>query len=367
MEKCKYALCGERRSPGRALKAFVLDVQKGVMRRVEGGDLEGELGKDRRQIHQLADRIHALLFGMEGIASTHLLYTVRTQDSSNHRQWVSEVWECDYDGANGRQLTDEGFYCVTPVYLPPKPGYKTGGFFYVSYQIGQPKIYLSSLKERKKTRFSSLKGNQLMPAVSRQRDKVAFICDITGNPDLFLQMFTPETGPVGKPQQIFSAPQATQGSPSFSPDGKRIAFVSNKEGAPKIYVMEIPEPGTNFKEVKATLISKRNRENSAPAWSPDGKKIAYCARGTGERQIWVYDFETNQERQITQGAGHKENPSWAPNSLHLVFNASDAQAQDPTQHSSQLYFIHLNGSEAILVTSGEGSKQFPSWESRPVD
>lgn len=346
---------------GRSLKALMLDVQKKVCKRSEGLDLTGELAEDRRQMHQLADRIHYALFGTEGIASTRLLYTVKTQTASDSRKWMSEVWECDYDGANARQLTNERSCCVTPVYLPPKSGYKTGGFFYVSYQLGQPKIYLSSLKEGKKTRLSSLKGNQLMPAVSRQRDKVAFICDITGNPDLFLQMFSPETGPVGKPQQIFSAPQATQGSPSFSPDGGRIAFVSNKDGSPKIYVMEIPAPGTNFKEVKATLISKRNRENSAPAWSPDGKKIAYCARGSGDRQIWMYDFETHQEKQVTQGAGHKENPSWAPNSLHLVFNSSDPK------HPSQLYFIHLNALEAVSITSGQGSKQFPNWEPRAID
>ena len=174
-----------------------------------------------------------------------------------------------------------------------------------------------------------------MPAVSQQRDKVAFISDVTGNPDLFLQNFSPEKGAIGKPQQIFSARQATQGSPAFSPDGSRVAFVSDKDGSAKIYVIQIPEPGASLKDIKATLISKANRENSAPTWSPDGTKLAYCSKTSGDRQIWIYDFNTKKEKQITQGTGHKENPSWAPNSLHLVFNSTEPKNERAVHHQPE--------------------------------
>ena len=196
-----------------------------------------------------------------------------------------------------------------------------------------------------------------MPAISQQRDKVAFISDVTGNPDLFLQNFSPETGAIGKPQQIFSARQATQGSPTFSPDGNKIAFVSDKDGSAKIYVINIPDPGAGLKDIKATLISKANRENTAPSWSPDGNKLAYCSRTSGDRQIWVYDFKTKQEKQVTQGKFHKENPSWAPNSLHLTFNTTDPK-------SSELFIINLNQSDATQISSGPGEKRFPNWEPR---
>jgi TolB protein len=342
---------------GETLSLLVLDVHKQTLKSTDSFPLTGNLSQDRKQVHRAADVVYKALFGDEGIASTKILYTIKTTDPLNPVKTVSEVWECDYDGGNPKQLTFEGSTCVTPVYLPPKPGYTPGGFLYVSYILGQPKIYAASLKDCKGKRLTYLSGNQLMPAISHQRDKIAFISDVTGNPDLFLQQFDPEQGVIGKPQQIFSARQATQGTPTFSPDGSRIAFVSNKDGSPKIYVIDIPEPGARLKDVKTTLISKSNRENTAPSWSPDGTKLAYCSRNWSDRQIWVYNFSTNQEMQLTQGPGHKENPSWAPNSLHLVYNTTDPK-------SGNLFIINLHQPEEIKITSGDGEKRYPNWEPR---
>lgn len=326
------------------------------MKAIDDIVLTGDLSKDRRQIHRLADTLHKHLFGVAGIASTHFLFTNKSL-SPRTQKVVSEVYEADWDGANARPLTQDCGYAVTPAYLPPKEGSASGSFLYVSYATGQPKIYYSSLKEYKPVRFSLMKGNQLMPAVSKNRNQIAFVSDVTGNPDLFIQSINSDGSLKGKPSQIFSAPKASQGTPTFSPDGKNIAFVSNKDGAARVYFMEIPTPGASLKNLRPTLVSRHTKESTAPAWSPDGKKIAYASRTDGIRQIWVYDLEKKHERQLTHGPGNKENPAWAPNSLHLIFNSTQNDIAD-------LYILNLNQPEAIKVTSGLGSKRFPSWEPR---
>jgi TolB protein len=333
----------------------VFSVSDGSIKGIDGVPLSGSLEEDRRLIHSIADSMHEALFNTRGVCGTRILYTVRTRSGSTSSEWVTEVWESDYDGANARQVTHHAGLCVTPTYIPAGQGERSRGLLYVCYQVGQPKIYAASAENGEAKRLTYLRGNQLMPAVSPKRDLIAFISDITGNPDLFVQDFSPEEGLIGKPRQIFCAPQAAQGTPTFSPDGKQLAFVSNKDGTPRIYALAIPRAGASIKEVRPQLISKQNRNNTCPAWSPDGTKIAYSATVGSVRQICVYDFTTGRETQLTDGYGHKENPTWAPDSLHLMFNSS-------TETASELFLINLNQKKAVKITSGPGEKRFPAWE-----
>ncbi|MCB1181494.1 MAG: Tol-Pal system protein TolB [Chlamydiia bacterium] len=313
-------------------------------------ELIGDLTKDRQKIHQISDALSFILFGQKGIATSRILYTVRKRSSQKSDTWKTEVFQCDYDGANPQQITFDGCLAVTPSYIPPKKG-RSGSFLFVSYAIGQPKLFAGSLRSKEKTRLSYLPGNQLTPAISPQGDYIAFISDATGNPELFLQNFDRAKGIVGKPRLIFASLAGAQGCPAFSPDGQQIAFVSNKDGRPRIYLMTIPQKGLG----KALMITKKALANTSPAWSPDGTKLAYSGTYQGIRQIWIYDFQTQEEWRLTSGTQHKENPSWASNSLHLVYNTC-------TDDESELYLIDLNRREPQKISFGPGEKQFPSIE-----
>ncbi len=338
------------------LKTYVYYVEKNSLRTFYDIFLCGDLAVDRIKIHNLCDTIQEVLFGKKGIASSKIIYTIRIDnpDKTGHLKWLSEVWLCDYDGANAKQLTFENSYSVHPIFIPEK-NKKSTNFLYVSYKLGQPKIYKKSLNSPESTRLVSLRGNQLLPSISNNAKQLAFICDAAGRPDLFMQLFDENGLTQGKPVQLYSAAKATQASPTFSPDNKKLAFVSDKDGTPRIYVIKIPEKSYNRMRPVAQLITKKNKQNVTPGWSPDGTKLVYSAKTEGTRQLWVYDFETNEEWQLTKDNKNKENPYWAPDSLHIVYNTEDAS-------TSEIYIININQKEAAKISKGPAKERFPSWE-----
>ncbi len=335
----------------KALTLSCYSTQVGSTKKFPPLPLTGSLAKDRKNIHRLADALYKTLYGKEGVASTKLLYSTKQRKGD---RFVSEIWCCDWDGGNAQQITQENNLCITPVFLPHSRFYSNDRYLYVSYKQGKSKIFLGSLSSGSGKKLIDLGGNQLLPALSPKRDKIAFICDVSERADLFLQEFDPETGEIGKPMQLFSYPRSTQASPTFSPDGSKIAFVSDKDGSPRIYLL--PAVHTKIRG-NPVLLTKRNLENSCPSWSPDGKKIAFSAKTKGTRQIWIYDFDAGGEWQLTDGTGNKENPSWAPDSEHLVFNSTDG-------HISELYLVNLNQPDVIKISSGPGVKHYPSWGSK---
>lgn len=331
----------------------VFQTEKGTFKKYPPFQLKDNLDLDRREIHKLADMIQRDLFHVKGIASLRLIYTRRTKNPGNgSSEWLSEIWMCDSDGANARQILGGQPYCLTPAFFPKKQ--EDADFYFVSHDGGQSKIYKASLDHPTPKPMIDLRGNQLLPNLSKKGTLMAFISDVAGRPDLFIQQFDLRGQMLGKARQLFSAPRATQASPTFNPEGTQVAFVSDKDGPPRIYILPVASP-KNTQKLNPKLITKRNRENTSPSWSPDGKKIAYSAKVDGVRQIWIYDIEKDEEMQLTTGAENKESPSWAPNSLHLVYNTE-------SEESSELYQINLEQKTPVLLTKGYGQKRFASWE-----
>ncbi|MCH9614626.1 MAG: Tol-Pal system protein TolB [Chlamydiia bacterium] len=318
-------------------------------------ELTGNLEHDRKVAHNLADWIHKITFGEEGIASTKILYALQMPvPSKKGLEWKSEIYAIDPDGGGNQRLTHEESYCINPVKIPGDPEH----YVYVNYKLGQPKLYISAFDEKKGVPFIALRGNQLLPNFSSNGRRIAFISDASGRADLFVQIYDPNRGPLGMPIQAYSFPHSVQACPALSPTGHQIAFVSDKaDHTPRIYLINTPHYKTDNKLPKATLLTKKHRDNSGPSWSPDGRKLAYSARVDKIRQIMVYDFETGEEIQLTDGKYHKENPSWAPDSFHIVFNSVD-----PT--NSELYIINLNQTKPRQITSGPGRKHYPCWSTR---
>lgn len=115
------------------------------------------------------------------------------------------------------------------------------------------------------------------------------------------------------PQTIVSSSEPLM-SPAWSPDGRKLAYVSFEEGQSAIYVQEV------FTGRRQKVASYKGI-NGAPAWSPDGRKLAMALSKDGNLDIYVFDLATRRLKPITQHYGIDTEPAWSPDGRYIVFTS----------------------------------------------
>ena len=154
-----------------------------------------------------------------------------------------------------------------------------------------------------------------------------------GNSDIFSYNLAD-----AKLERIF-AWKSLETSPQMSPDGQKIAFVSDsaRPRRPQIYVH-------NILSHKTERVTFRGSYNSSPKWSPDGSQLVYERQLKGIFQLFKYTLLTRRHLQLTFGRYDSEKPDWSPNGKQIVFSAKK-------NNVSKLYYISAFGGRSIRVTT----------------
>mgnify|MGYP000950200574 FL=1 len=138
---------------------------------------------------------------------------------------------------------------------------------------------------------------------------------------------------------LFSSSQPLM-SPSWSPKGDRLAYVSFEEGTSRIFIQEIPTAKRRGLKLETGI-------NSSPNWSPRGDKLAAVLSRDGNPNIYLYDLKKNTWKQVTDHFGIDTEPDWSPNGKSLVFTSNRAG-------SPQIYEVNLR-TNRIKRKTFEGS------------
>lgn len=125
-------------------------------------------------------------------------------------------------------------------------------------------------------------------------------------------------------------------SPAWSPDGRRLAYVSFESKRTAIYVQEL---ATGARE----RVASNEGINGSPAWSPDGRRLALTLSKGGNPDIYVLDLSTRALTQITDHFGIDTEPAWSPDGSHLIFTSG--RGGNP-----QIYRVPASGGPAQRVT-----------------
>jgi TolB protein len=137
------------------------------------------------------------------------------------------------------------------------------------------------------------------------------------------------------PQTVVRSPESLM-SPAWSPDGKRLAYVSFEDKRSKVYIQ-------NMTDGRRQLIAEFTGINGAPAWSPDGKRLALTLSRDGNAEIYVMQLDTRALRRLTNDPAIDTEPSWSPDGRDIVFTSDRAG-------TPQIYRMSVSGGPTERLT-----------------
>lgn len=181
------------------------------------------------------------------------------------------------------------------------------------------------------------------PAWSPDGTKIAFVSDITEHKDNIWIINVDGTG-----LKRLTLDEVSEGCPAWSPDGEKIAFASSRSGNPDIWVINVDGTGL-------TQLTTWSGCNTNPAWSPDGTKIAYEAWTA----IQVINEDGTGKRLLTTAAGH---PTWSPDGNQIAFSSPTAVKEGNLWNTFlNISKINIDGTGLVRLTFGENHYRDPVW------
>ncbi len=260
----------------------------------------GEKGL-RRAAHQISDLVYEKLTGKKGIFGAKIAF-VSTKINSAGQQLLHELQIADVDGFNAQVIMSSSEPIMSPAWSPDK-----NRIAYVSFENHKSSLFIQTLATGKRIKVSAFPGINGAPAWSPNGRKLALTLSKDGSPNIYVV----DTGSKKLIQITKNSFINTE--PTWSPDGRTIVFTSNQDGKPQLY--KVASTGGNA----ARLTSHTDGNYNANAsFSPDGKKIAFVHAVNNNYKIAIMDLATRKINVLTTG-GLDESPSFSANGAMVLY------------------------------------------------
>ena len=314
-----------------------------------------------RRRYNLADFI---LAGVIVFCLTLLMVCVEAQARivfSSNRDGNYEIYVMDADGSNPQNLTNNPHDDVSPSWSPDgkqiafmsrRDGHVIDGFS--TYEI-----YAMDADGSNPQNLTNNPHDDVSPSWSPDGKQIVFSSRRDGNYEIYVM-----DADGGNPQNLTNNPLNDR-EPSWSPDGERIVFSSRRDGnfeneqavTYEIYVMDAD--GGNQQRLT------ENRKNDLePSWSPDGKRIAFSSDRKGDFEnfeIYVMDTDGGNPQRLTENRVHDKEPSWSPDGERIAFwsyRPGDFQ-------STEIYVMDADGGNPQNLTNNRHADVNPAWLNSP--
>ncbi len=276
-----------------------------------------------------------------------------------------EIYVMNPDGSQPTNLTDHAGHDTEGIWSPD--GTKIA---FVSTRDGDSEIYVMGADGSNATNLTNHPGSDTFPVWSPNGRKIAFMTDresvalmgLGSDPKIFIptnvEIFVMNADGTG--QMNLTNHDSWDGFPSWSPDGRRIVFQTDRDRVGLIVVGIEPDGfGLEIYAMDAdganvSQLSSNPEDDVYPVWSPDGTKIAFQSYRDGNAEIYVMNPDGSGQMRLTSNPAVDVMPTWSPDGRWIAF-------QSHRDGNAEVYKVNASGGSVTRLTNASDADEGASW------
>ena len=227
--------------------------------------------------------------------------------------------------------------------LPGSTGPLSERVMFVAQRNGLDKLYICRPDGRDLKRFCKELGSQSQATYSKKLQRVFFVRRIQRKPQIC------SVNTEGRDLRVEVDILADVAHPNVSPDGLKLIFSTDLWGSLELAEMELQTGELN-------RLTYNQGINTYPRYSPNGKRIAYLSRNHGHSEIYLWNRSQDKSIRLTKSRFHKGPPSWNPSSTRII-----ATKRFPPRFESRLIEIDLESGQDRQFLPEVGNVKNPSY------